>query len=43
MTLFDRLKRFGVAFTLMGMLAVPAETDYWSIDAVDGISVVEAA
>jgi hypothetical protein len=41
--LTQRLKRFGVVFTLLGILAVVVATDYWSIDAVRSAPVAEAA
>ena len=41
--MFDRLKTIGVAFTLLGALAIPMGALYWSIDAVESTAAVEAA
>lgn len=38
-----RLKRIGAMFTLLGALAVPLGTYYWSINSVNDTPVVQAA
>ncbi|MBB5804232.1 hypothetical protein F4560_004000 [Saccharothrix ecbatanensis] len=38
-----RFKRIGTTFALLGVLAVPVGTDYWSINEANDAQVVQPA